>query len=119
MTSERYYASSKFYDLTATIAVGQTKSAIINLNGLELVGMFIPANFDGTLLGIDAATAIDATPVTVQDGTGVDLALTVAPSRYVPLPNLAISAGIQFLRLSATTAQSGTDTVITLAVRSV
>jgi hypothetical protein len=45
--------------------------------------------------------------------------LTTTASRYVPIPSLAVTSGIEFLKLVCGTAQSTTDTVFTLAVRPV
>lgn len=118
MTSERFYQSTKYYDLTATIASGQTESAAIDLHGTELMGMFIPSTFDGTTLTLQAAPALDGTYVAVQDGFGSDVSFTVAASKYIAISNLTATAGLRFIKLVAGTSQSTTDTVITLSVRS-
>lgn len=119
MTSERNYSPNKFYDLTATIANGQTDSAAIDLGGLEFAGLFAPATFDGTQLKLLAAPTIDGTYLPVQDGYGTDYVLTLTAGRYVPIPDLTVTAGLRFIKLSAVTPQAGTDTAIPLALRSV
>lgn len=118
MTSEVNYINDKFYDLTTTIAVGQTDSAAIDLSGLELVGFFIPSNFIATSISLQTAIAIGGTYVAVQDGSGATYSLTVAASKYVPVNNFNIVAGLRFLKITAGAAQTGTDAVITLALRS-
>jgi hypothetical protein len=117
MTSEKLYQSSKIYDLTATISSGQTTSAAIDLSGVELAGLFIPSTFDGSAVGIQAASAVDGTYLTVQDGAGADFSVPVTAGKYVPISTLAVTAGLRFIKLVAGTAQSGGDTVITLALR--
>ncbi len=119
MTNEKFYPSNKYYDLTATIASGQTESAALDLNGLELVGFFIPSTFDGTTLSLSTAPAADGIYVAVQDGDGSDFSLTVAASKYVAVSSLGVTAGLQYVKLVAGTTQSTTDTVITLALRPV
>lgn len=118
MTSERNYPSSKIYDKSATIASGQTLSEAIDTQGTQLTGLFIPSTFDGTTLYIQAATDIDGTYGRIQV-SGSDFALTVSAGKPVAIENLAVTAGFQFIKLEAATAQTTTDTVITLALRPV
>ncbi len=118
MTSEKNYSNDKFYDLTTTIAVGQTDSAAIDLSGLELVGFFIPSNFTATTISIQAAPSSTGTYVVAQDGSGATYSLTVAANKYVPINNFNIVAGLRFIKLTAGTAQASTDAIITLAMRS-
>lgn len=118
MSSELSFSNDKFYDLTATIANGQTDSGAIDLSGLELVGFFIPANFTATSISIQAATSLGGSYVTAQDGYGSNYSLSVAASKYIPINNFNIVAGLRFIKLTAGTAQTPTDAVITLALRS-
>jgi len=118
MTSEKNYSNDKFYDLTTTISVGQTDSTAIDLCGLELVGFFIPSNFTATSITIQTAPASGGTYVVAQDGYGSSYSITVAASKYVPINNYNVVAGLRFIKLTAGTAQSSTDAVITLALRS-
>ncbi len=118
MTSEKYYPSAKSYDLTATISSGQTVSEALNLCGKELCGVFIPSTFDGGTLYIQAATDIGGTYARIQSG-GADYALSVTAGKPVVIENLAVTAGFQFIKLEAATAQSGSDTVLTLVLRPV
>lgn len=119
MTSAQHYQSDKFYDLSATIANGQTVSDAIDLGGLELVGFFLPSTFDGTSLSLQASTHIDGTYVAVENGSGSAYSITTAASKYAPIADLAVIAGLRFIKLVAGASQSTSDTVITLAVRAV
>jgi hypothetical protein len=118
MTSETSYVNDKFYDLTTTIAVGQTDSGAIDLSGLEIVGFFVPSNFTATSISIKAAPTINGTYVTAQDGYGATYSLTVAASKYVPINNFNVVAGLRFIKLTAGASQASTDAIITLAIRS-
>lgn len=119
MPTSTQYPTKVCYDLTATIASGGTTSGAVDLSGCTLVGLFIPSTFDGTTITITASTTLGGTYVTVQDGDGSSSAFTITTtaSRYVPLDNLAIPAGLVFIKLVAGSSQTTTDTVITLAVR--
>jgi hypothetical protein len=107
------------YDLTATIAVSGTTSGAVDLSGCTLVGLFIPATFDGTTLTITASPTLGGTyvPVQVDHTSASAYTITTTASQYVPLSNLAIPAGLEFIKLVAGSTQTSTSTVITLAVR--
>ena len=111
------YQTDKSYP-TATIPAGQTESEVVDLGGTELAGVFVPPTFDGTTLSLKAAPTAAGTFVAVQSG-GSDYSITTAASKYAPVENLALTAGLQFVKLVAGTAQSTTDTILTLAVRPV
>jgi len=106
----------KDYSLTATIADGQTKSEAIDLESIDLVGIFIPSGFDGTTLQFEAATAVDGTFYPVLSA-GANHELTVAASTYVPIENLAILSGVRYLKI-VTASQTG-DVILGLALRRV
>lgn len=119
MTNSTQYPNRCCYDLTATIAVSGTTSSAVDLSGCTLVGLFIPSTFDGTTLTITASSTLGGTYVSVQiDHTSAAAyTITSTASRYVPLANLDIPAGLQYVKLVAGSTQTTTDTVITLAVR--
>lgn len=117
MTTEKEYHPSRKDFEAVTIANGQTLSAAIDLSGLDIAGIFIPTEFDGSTLYIQAAPSLGGTYGRVQAG-GVDLALTVAAGKPCGLENLAPLAGWQFIKLEAGTAQTG-DSVLHLALRPV
>jgi hypothetical protein len=104
-------------DLIATIANGQTTSGIIDLAGCSICGFHMPAAFTGTSLKILTATSSGGTFQNVLE-QGIDYSITVAAGKYVPIENLAIVAGIKFIKIVSGSAE-GADRVITLAVRPV
>lgn len=118
MPTSQQYQPILSYNLTATIVSGQTASGEIDLSGNTLCGVFLPAGFDGTSLAFEAASESGAASVPVYDGEGSAISRSVAASRYVAL-NPSDFAGIRFLKLIAGTAQSGGDSLLTLAVRPV
>ena len=107
-----------------TIANGQTLSSEVDLEGSQLVGINIPAEFDGTSLGLTAAPILSdgtsGTFVDVQNGStsSTALAFTTTASRYIPIDNLAMTAGLRKIKLKAATSQTG-NTVFTLTLRQV
>jgi hypothetical protein len=117
MTSELSFSNDKFYDLTTTIANGQTDSNVVDLNGLELVGFFIPSNFTATSLTIQTSTAVNGTFVIAQDGFGSTFTIPVAAGKYVPINNFNVIAGLRFIKLTAGATQTPSDAIITLALR--
>ena len=118
MASERQFPNDKYYDLTATISAGSMETPSIDLQGLEIAGIFIPPEFDGTQLTLKTAPSEAATFMTVQDGAGNDFMLTVAAGKYAAVPNLSVIAGLRFIKIVAATPQTTTDTILTLALRS-
>lgn len=116
MPSSSDFQSIISYDLTATIASGQTESGVVDLGGTQLVGLFLPSTFDGTTLSIQAALTAGGTFVPVY-ADGADLGFTVAAAKAVGFENLAPLAGWRFIKLVAGTSQSTSDTVITLVTR--
>jgi len=117
MPQSSQFSPSDTYDLTATIASGQTKSGVIDLSGVDPCGFFLPAEFDGTTLTFEAAASANGTFYPVYDDSGSLYTLTVDDGRAVGLRNLAPLAGFRFIKLVAGTSQSTTDTVITIAAR--
>ncbi|TAE32095.1 MAG: hypothetical protein EAY65_07365 [Alphaproteobacteria bacterium] len=103
--------------IPATIAVGQTRTPAINLHGVSLCGVIIPSTYDGASLSLEMSSAIDGTYVAVGNGAGGVFSLNVAPNRYEPIIELPIIAGIMYVRLVASTAQTTTDSVLQLVVR--
>lgn len=104
------------YNLTATILSGATTSQEIDLAGADLCGLFMPASFTGTSIKITASNASGGTFVTVQDGLGADYSLTVSASKYIPVSNLALVAGLRFIKLVSGSSE-GADRSIILAAR--
>ena len=115
---------TQVFQKKVTIADSATLSPEVDLEGSQLVGIYVPAEFDGTGLGIQTAPTKDdntrGTYVDVQNGAASSsaFAITTAASRYIPFDNLAITAGLRHIKLKAATAQTG-DTIFTLALRQV
>lgn len=111
------YQPNDVYTLTATVASGQTVSGAIDLMGTDLTGIFVPAEFDGTTITLQAATSLAGTYVAVQDGAGNAVTLTTTASRYVPISNLALITGLRYVKLVCGSSQTTTDSVFTIAAR--
>ncbi len=89
----------------ATIAnTANDSNEIALVGGSSLLGIFIPAEFDGTQIGFKVKDPT-GTFVTMQVD-GADYVLTVAPSKYVPV-EANYFVGIDTLKISAVTAQTG------------
>src|SRR5205823_13245365 len=99
MPTSTNYAPKCCYDLAATIAVSGTTSNAVDLSGCTLVGLFIPATFDGTTLTITASSTLGGTYLSVQQDhtSATAYTITTTASRYVPLDNLDIPAGLEFI----------------------
>lgn len=104
-------------DKTAAILSGQTVSAEIDLYGTQLTGLFMPAAFTGTTIKIHTAPTSGGMFIPVQS-SGSDYSLTVAASKYVPVENLALVAGIRFIKLVSGSSEAA-DRTITLSTRPV
>lgn len=117
MPNASEYQPNDAYNLQATVASGQTVSNAIDLSGCDLAAIFVPAEFDGTTITLQAATAIDGTYVAVQDGAGNAFTITTTASRVAPISNPNIVTGLRFIKLVCGTSQTTSDTVFTLAVR--
>lgn len=118
MATSGQYASNDSYDLIATIADGQTTSGVIDLGGVDVCGFFFPASMTGATMKIQACATPDGTYVLVQKDEigGGDYTITVTSSKFVPITNLAIVAGLRFVKLVSGSAESGAK-AITLACR--
>ena len=104
--------------VTATIASGGTTSEEINLADFTLNGIFLPSTFDGTTITFTASPESGGTFVAVEDAAGSTYTLTTSgASKYIPITNLAIFSGLQYIKVVSGTSQSTTDTVLTLALR--
>lgn len=114
----RAQANNAANNIDVTITSGQTDSAEIDLTRKTIVGIHIPAEFDGTVLGFKVAKVLGGTYNAMQDGAGNAYSKTVALSTYIPI-SPADFVGINALKLSATTTQTTSDTVLTIVVHAV
>lgn len=105
---------------SVTIASSGTTSNAIDIaeNGWQLAGFIIPAAFTGTSISIQTSDTLTGTYVTVQDGAGADLTFAVTASRFIPIPNLSLTAGLRFIKLVSNASESSSR-VIVLAARAI
>lgn len=99
---------------TIVIANGQTTSDFIPLYGNDLVGLQIPASWDGGNITIMGSYANDGTYVDVYDSNGNIVTVTVGgASRIVSLTGtfLQAVANIPFIKLKAASAVGANRTI--------
>lgn len=115
------------YEEKVTIADGETASTkYIDCLGKRVVGIYIPASFDGTAITFLASVSADVGFETDDDGTGLPtflpvydkggnaVSITCDDTRFVTL-DPALLAGVHFLKLVAGTSQTGdTPLIVTL-----
>jgi len=120
MTQSPQFSAVTSYDLAALIASGQTTSQEIDLSGNTLCGFFFPAAFTGASLTLTTTTVSGGTYQTVQAdelGSG-NYTITATSGKYVPVTNLAIIAGLRFIKLVSASSEASARS-ITLVVRPV
>lgn len=108
--------------IDVTIPVGTATSAEVDLENFTIVGVYLPATFDGTTIRFQAAPVSGGTFIDVEDAAGANFTLTTsAASKYVPVSNsgLAILSGCRFIKVLTGSTQTTTDTVLQLAVRAI
>ena len=103
---------------TIVIATSTTLSPEVDLGNNDLVGIITPSNFDGTTMTITAATASGGTffPVAASNAASTAYTITTTASIFTPIPN-TITAGLRFIKILCGSAQTTTDTVLTLVLR--
>ncbi len=98
--------------VSLAIANGASESAALALNGMSLVGVFIPAAFTGTAISFEAATAIDGTYVPVKSTTsGTALSYTVAVSTFCAIDPKDL-LGVNFLKIKSGSTEGGARTIV-------
>lgn len=115
------FQSTKIYNKTVTIEVGNTESDAVNVSGTTIVGIIMDANITGTSIKFKASTdnitfldykANDDTPA-IKD---VEVVVAATTAQWYGL-NATDFAGLQYIKLVAGTAQSGSDTTVTLVLK--
>jgi len=96
--------------LSVAIASSATKSAVINQNGLSLVGIYLPTAFTGVALTFEACDTVDGTFLPVKKADGNSLSYTVAQGTYVAIDPKDF-AGISFLKIVSGTAEGAARTL--------
>ena len=100
MQNNHFYEADKFYDQAVVIASGQSESAAIDLGALELAGVFVPTGFVGSSISFKVSPDNVAAYVPVQDGAGNAFSVPVVAGSYVPIANLAVIAGLRYIKLT-------------------
>lgn len=102
-------------NLNATIATGETVSDAIDLQGTFLVGLIIPANFDGTQLKFKGSRDGENF-YTLNNTAGNDLIATVVAGQATSIAPQDFAMW-RFIQLVSVTTQTTTDTIIGLVTR--
>lgn len=102
-------------DLDATIPASGTVSNAIDLQGTFLVGLIIPANFDGTQLKFKGSRDGN-TFYTLNNTAGDDLIATVVAGQATSIVPQDFSMW-RYIQLVSVTTQTTTDTIIGLVTR--
>lgn len=108
----------EFQTNTAIISNGGTLSPTISLYGNDLVGLMIPASYDGGNITIQGSNAQDGTFVDVYDSNGNIVTATVGgASRIVGITGsfLQAVANIPFIKLKTATAVGADRSIIVLS----
>lgn len=101
----------------ATIANGQAASAPIDLYGVALVGISLPAAFTGVTLTFQVSVDNGQTYQPLYKADGTAYSVTVAAGRYVQIPPYDF-AGIRFLKIVSGSNEAA-DRALTLVGRPV
>jgi hypothetical protein len=104
--------------ITVDISESATDSTVLDIEGMTLVGLEIPAEFNGTSITLkgSALTSATASQLAVYDSEGNQMTITTAASRYVAI-NPASLHGLRYLQLICGTNQADTDTVFYAVLR--
>ena len=113
------FQSNRCFDVTVTIANGETVSQAVDISGTTLCGIIVPANLEGVSLTLQSSGSFAGTYVDVYDRAGNQISkVTVAGSgsaRFISLdPNNFI--GLQYIKLESASTQTG-DAIFTLVTK--
>lgn len=100
--------------ISTAIASGQTDSDAIDLGGLKVFSIYLPAAFTGTTLGFKASDSIDGTFQTLYDDAGGAISITVAQGRTVGLTSQYASmavASCRYIKLVSGSSEAGDRTI--------
>ena len=98
--------SNKVEEVTVVIPNGATQSEAIDLRGLGIFGILVPAGFAGTSITLEV-TRDDSTFYPVLNRDGSAYTITVAASEYCALPISELPGLLKFRLVSSTTATGG------------
>ena len=85
MSKSSDYPNKKRFDLTATIAISTTTSALVDLVGTDLVAIHLPAAMTGVAISFQASVD-GANFFAVNDGVGAAVSITTAANQIIPVP---------------------------------
>lgn len=113
MANKDDYLANDCYT-SVVIVSGQTTSDPIDLVGTDLCGIEFPAAMTGTTMKLQMASSFNGTYKNVQkdEAGGGDYVITVTAGKYVPLTNLAIPAGLRFIKLVSASAEAADRTLV-------
>jgi hypothetical protein len=90
---------------TVTIASGASLSDEVNLDGLELEAVHMPAAWDAADLTFQAATVKGGAYQNVHDDAGTEIAVTAAAARAIPIGTRTKRLrGLHFIKVRSGTA---------------
>jgi hypothetical protein len=96
--------------ITGTIASSGTTSDAINLSGLQVVAIDMPAAVTGTTMTFTASSSLGGTYDTVTEVGGASTySITLAASKWTAV-DVRVFAGIPFLKLVSGSAEAATRT---------
>lgn len=98
-----------------TIEDGEAVSDVVNLQGKTLIGIEVPAEFEGAAITVAASALHPSVVKDVYDTDGALMTVDAAASHYIAV-NPVATHGFMFARLTADTNQTG-DVVIYLVTR--
>lgn len=103
MANERFQYVDDGEVVSATIANGASLSDAVNLGGMLLARIDVPAEFDGTALTFQGSVD-DVTFYNIYDKSGTELNYTVAASRDVRIDSIFDFWGLSSIKIRAGTA---------------
>lgn len=107
---------------SAVIASGASISPSVNLGGLRLFGLVLPAAFTAASLTFQVSFDNGVSWMNMYDASGSEVCVTASTSRYIALDPSLYSA-VCMIRLRSGTASApvaqAQDTSITLVLRSI
>ena len=108
--------------IPATIANGQALTTALNLGGLHLFGIVVPAAWTAASLTFQMSHDGGATWLNVYDASGSEVTATAGASRYIAL-DAVVFAPLTLIKVRSGTSGSpvnqGQDTDLQLLLRSI
>lgn len=106
------WLGSALINVPAVIASSGTKSAAIDLKGMALNGVKLPATFTGTAISFEMCDTADGTYVPVKSTTsGTTLSYTVAQATYAAIDPTPFQ-GIRYLKIVSNATEGAERTLL-------